>query len=133
MLRLAGSVPVSLSLDDVSGAPGQTVQTALRTTNPMNWAGGHFVVVYDANVIAEIPAVTLTGLSSDFGLSYADDGMGFLYIAMADDTMVGDDGAIAIISLSIVPRPFNSSPSFTFTSGILNYLPLAVTSNDLNW
>jgi hypothetical protein len=95
--------PIVISLDDVSGAPGDTVQTVLRGENLSNWAGGEILVAYDTDVVDEIIQVEPTGLASGFALRYYDDGEGLLRIALASSTPQSGDGSLVTISLRVAP------------------------------
>jgi hypothetical protein len=94
---------VLLRLDDVSGAPGATVQTTLRAENLVDWAGGEFLLAYDHGVIDSIAKVEASDLASSFALQYHDDGAGLLHIALADDAPISGSGSLATISLHIAP------------------------------
>jgi hypothetical protein len=93
-----------LSLDDVSGAPGSIVQTNLRAENLLDWAGGEFIIAYDAMVIDGIANVETAGLGSSLALQHHDDGAGLLHIALADGTPISGSGVVATISLHIAPN-----------------------------
>ena len=99
-LHAANANPL-LSLDDVSGMPGATVETILRAENVSDWAGGKMVIVYDTALVEEITTVEALGLTADFALMFHDDGAGLLYITLADNAPVAGDGTVATIRMRL--------------------------------
>ncbi|MEM7348035.1 MAG: PKD domain-containing protein, partial [Chloroflexota bacterium] len=93
--------PVTLSIDNVAGQPGSTVQTTIRAENLTEWAGGKFVITYDPSVINKIVGVSATGLASGLTVEVNDDQAGQLQIALASDTPITGSGALLTISLEI--------------------------------
>jgi hypothetical protein len=114
--------PVVISLDDVNGVPGGTVQTVLRGENLLNYAGAEILIAYDADVVDEIVQVEPTGLASDFALQYHDDGEGLLHVALASNVPHSGDGTLVAISLRIAP---------TASSGVVPLVLADVTLNDV--
>ncbi|MCP4422720.1 MAG: hypothetical protein GY805_39430 [Chloroflexi bacterium] len=92
---------VDVWLNDISGAPGENVETSLQISNLSDWAGGKFTIAYNPNLIDHVSQITVTDLAQDFALEYEDNGIGLLTIALIDDVPVSGSGRLVTISLQI--------------------------------
>ena len=99
-LLAASDSPVTVSLDDVSGMPGETVQTMLHIENSSGWAGGEFAIAYNTAIIDGI-TVAKAGLANDLNLEFHDDGSGLVRIAIASSTPITGSGMLAALNLRI--------------------------------
>ena len=112
---------VWLSISDAIGMPGDIVTMTLQAEGMSDWAGGEFILVYDASVVDGVLGVTALDLASGFAAEYHDDGMGLLHFALASEVPVSGSGQLARISLHI--------SSDALGSGIV---PLALAEADLS-
>lgn len=102
LVASAQTAATTLRLDNVLGRPGETVQTTLRATGLQKMAGGDFVIIYDGEVVSSISTVTKAGLVLEFDeLKFQDDGLGRLYVEMADNAEINGDGVLAIIEMRL--------------------------------
>lgn len=93
---------VTISLEDIVGEPGDTVDSHLKVTALSDWAGGEFVVVYPRSLVAGIADVRVVPeVTGDFNLRWWDEGNGLLHIALANDEPFTGEGNIVTISLNL--------------------------------
>lgn len=112
-----------ISLGNIVGAPGETIELALRAENLSDWAGGQIAIVYDPALVEEIISVEVADLAAGSALEFFDDGKGLLRIALARGDSVMGGGKLATIRLCL---------SSSATAGISSPLILAETQmNDL--
>lgn len=94
---------ITLSLDNISGFIGSTVQTPLRGIDLQNFAGADFVIIYDPKVIDKVIEVKKAGLASNFQLfDFYDDGKGRLSISMANGQPINGSGILANVTVKLV-------------------------------
>jgi Tol biopolymer transport system component len=116
----AGEV-TKLSLDPVSGSPGDVVTTTLRAENLSGWAGGDWIITYNPALVAQVLRVSVTGLASNSPAAYHDDRQGNLHIAIARNVPVDGDGALATIVIRLGASTKARSPfSITGANFTLN-------------
>ena len=91
----AGTVlGVTLSVPDISGAPGDTVSVSILVDNAAAIAGIEFILAYDAGVLTAMDA-QLTPLTADFHIEYGSQ-PGKTAITMARSTGITSGGGALV-------------------------------------
>ncbi len=93
------TTPITVSITNVSGLPGEKVYASVNVINLSGMAGGTIALAYDTSLIAEIDDVAVDDLADDFDLEYEDDGQGLLTIGFVGDAPLSGDGTLLTIAL----------------------------------
>jgi hypothetical protein len=107
----SGADPITISIQDVSGTPGTTIETTIQATSLRNWAGGDVWITYDPDRVeivaydnGQYAALTNATSANNFQIASSNDtSKGVLRFALASYQSLDGDQEIASFQLRIKP------------------------------
>lgn len=129
-LSAAAAQQITLKLDDITGAPGQIVQTRLHASDLKDFAGGDFTIIYDPNLIESFTGVEKTGLTGNFQLfDFYDNGQGTLRISMANPQTISGSGVLANLTVKLSTKA-GQLPAQGASSARMHFADAAISNQN---
>lgn len=88
----------AVAIEDISGLPGEKVETTIHMSGLADVAGGSITLAYDPRLISEVDDVKLLDIGDWIDLDYVDDKQGLLHVGFFSEQPFSSDGESIVIS-----------------------------------
>jgi len=94
-------LPVSVTVADAMGIPGQKITTTIQATNLYSVTGGTLILAYDTAVVDDVDDIKVSDEFDLFDIEYYDDEKGLIYINFVNDIPFSGNAVLVQTSFSI--------------------------------
>lgn len=119
LISIASGASLVVSIGDIRGSPGSTVQVPLTVEGAKDVGSMDITLKYDPSVLKAV-SVETADLSKNAIMESNITNQGQIYIALVDASGINGDGEIATISFSVLGETGASSPLSLIEASVYN-------------